>query len=203
MTNGNIQSLSTQISNWYDHLPGFKKIAYFSLLIPLILSLVISSLSFFVGIQYTDFKEEKNIAQGFLIDINSVEPRLENYINGWDAYLKDPLNITRPGTPIDPFYSESGAYHVYGKDMYRLDPELSGLLRDFYSYLDNADINRRDFYSAYATKDYYFLPEFEKTNYNRYQFRMENNARNALQLIPKIKELLDEKQNSRFYFIIP
>ena len=194
------QTFGKGISEWYDNLSGFTKLIVFSLLIPAIIA---SSFSF-IGAQYTTFKEEKYIAQGMLVDIKWVESQSKDYVSQWNGYesdlTKDPANATQPATPINPFYSESGAYFLYGKDIYRLGPDLSTMLNDCYEHVISAEDDRKEFVQRFAGKDYGLLPSYEQINYQRYNNQMGANIVSCWMQIPEIEELLGQKQNSTFLF---
>lgn len=84
--------------------------------------------------------EQKNIAQSFSNELNLLSPRIQqessDYINSQKT-LKFVL-------PTDPYYTPEGLYYIYGKDLYKLDPQLSYKLYDFYYNLTMAEHLRKN-----------------------------------------------------------
>ena len=120
-----------KLSILYNNLSDFKKIVYFSILIPFLISIIVGGISYLILEQYHIFRDEKNIAQAIKIEFDSMEPELNTYISQWgDATpflnpgFEPNLNVSIGNNfiPTISIYPDSGIYFLYGKDIYKLDP---------------------------------------------------------------------------------
>jgi hypothetical protein len=111
------QKQSGKNSPWYTNLSDPKKLLLFSILIPLIISIIVGSMSYLILEQYQTFRDEKNIAQGIKIEFESMEPDLNTHIGQWEnfSHYLDPGYVSdinaSPGDniiPLTPIYPDSG-----------------------------------------------------------------------------------------------
>lgn len=85
-------------------------------------------------------QQRQNIANGFLIEVTSMEKML----TGWSNILSQPGRV-RIDTPL---YSASGLFHVLQREVFSFDPALSKSLFEFYTRILEAERLR-----TYASED--------------------------------------------------
>jgi hypothetical protein len=141
----------------------------------LILGAVIGGIIGFIS-SYSMWKvqinqNKKNIAQGFFVEISSLEKMLETYAKVF--------NVPGPGGGLvkieQPLYND-GLFFAYRKELFAFDENLSKLLFEFYSSILTAERDRQ------VDKSDMF---FKQANHE-----MKNSIQKANELLPKLKKLL-------------
>ena len=116
-------------------------------------------------------QNKRNIAQGFFIEISSLEKTLENYAKVF--------NVPGPGDGLvkieQPLYGD-GLFFAYRKEVFVLDKDLSKLLFEFYTSILTAERDRQ-----VDKSDMFFKQANDE---------MKNSIKKANELLPKLKELL-------------
>lgn len=113
----------------------------------------------------------RNIAQGFYIEISSLEKTLENYAKVF--------SVPSPGAgPVkieQPLYKD-GFFFAYRKELFAFDKNLSKLLFEFYTSLLTAERDRQ-----IDKSDMFFIQANDE---------MKNSIKKANELLPELKKLL-------------
>lgn len=131
---------------------GRYKVEIALILIAAILSAVISVAVFSYQSYLTDKNEKRNIATGYLLEIENVGPPLVRFI-AFNASM-NPTDF-RPAVPMDNFYPAYGLYYSNRADISKFDPLTSASLYRFYYHLLRADDQRKlyaDFDTLYDVK---------------------------------------------------
>ncbi len=117
---------------------------------------------------------KRNIAQGFYLEISSLEKMIELFANAFDT--------PGPGTGMvkidQPFYSD-GLFFTFRKEISGFNRDLSKSLFEFYTYLLTAEKDRR----IPNSNDF-----FKQAN-----DEMKSSIKKAYNLLPKLKELLKKE----------
>ena len=132
---------------------GRYKVEIALILIAAIMSAVISVAVFNYQSYLTDKNEQRNLATGYLLEIENVGPPLVKFIA-----FNASMNATefRPAVPMDNFYPAYGLYYSNRADISKFDPQTSASLYRFYYHLLRADDQRKmfsDFDTVYAVKN--------------------------------------------------
>ena len=118
----------------------------------------------------------RNIAQGFYLEISSLEKMIELFANASDT--------PGPGTGMakidQPFYIYSdGLFFTFRKEISGFNRDLSKSLFEFYTYLLTAEKDRR-------------IPN-SNVFFKQANDEMKSSIKKAYNLLPKLKELLKKE----------
>lgn len=178
---------------------GQYKVEIALILIAAIMSAVISVAVFSYQSYQTDKNEKRNIATGYMLEIENLEPDLSEFLA---------FNASRNTTPyipiikLDNFYPSYGLYYSNRADISKLDPQVSAELYRFYYHMLHAD-DQRKLFNSYDT-DYppgnLPVPDtLDREKFKmRYYFTMMSDINASYQQIPEIKEQLKKYVNSGF-----
>jgi hypothetical protein len=137
----------------------------------LIFGCILGFISSYAMLKIQMSQDKRNIAQGFFIEISSLEKTIENYAKVF--------SVPGPGAGQvkieQPLYND-GLFFAYRKEVFAFDKDLSKLLFEFYTSLLTAERDRQvdesDLFFGLANDE------------------MKNSIKKANELLPKLKELL-------------
>ncbi|MHB8164547.1 MAG: hypothetical protein ACYDDV_09460 [Methanoregula sp.] len=75
--------------------------------------------------------DQKNIALGLDNEISQIQIDAQRIADTYQNAIKNNTTLPGPFLPT-PYYDQSGLYYLYGKDIFKFDPELSQLLYQYY-----------------------------------------------------------------------
>jgi len=116
-------------------------------------------------------RNNKNIAQGFFVEISSLEEMLKAYAN----MFSNPGPGDSPVKIEQPLYND-GLFFAYRKELFAFEKDLSKLLFEFYASLLTAEKYR----------------QVDKSNifFQQLNSEMKNSIKKANELLPELKKLL-------------
>jgi len=143
-------------------------------IILLLLGTVIGFMSSYIMWKVQIKYNKKNIAQGFYLEISSLEKTIELYANAF----KNPGPGAGQVEILQPFYGD-GLFFTFRKEMFGFNQNLSKNLFDFYNNLLAAERDRR----------------VDKSNqfFRQANDEMKDSIKKAYILLPNLKELLKKE----------
>lgn len=130
----------------------------------------------------------KPISRGFLIEIECYKPFIEEWLA---AYKKANLKSRILFTIFDfnrPFYTEESLFHIFRKELYEFDSDLSHKIFEFFSLVRGAEESRR--FIVDHIEDH-FHPLRQEAS----MMHIKTNLTRALEIIPEIEIILKELDN--------
>jgi hypothetical protein len=194
-TNNNetTKNIRTTFIVWIENFANEHKVSYITILTLVISAFVAFGSTFGLSI-FHHLSEQKEIAQGISNEIDQLYPTLQEQSNLYiDLQQK---NIMAP-ISVDPIYTKDGLYYVYGKDINKLNKELSSKLFYFYLNITKAEEIRDELYKNCL--DFKGNPEVVNCNYSYYnarRYQIHERLLHATNDVHLIKPLLNESINN-------
>ncbi|MHB8164211.1 MAG: hypothetical protein ACYDDV_07645 [Methanoregula sp.] len=145
-----------------------------------LISVIFSIVLFNYQFSTTTLTERKNLANGYLSDIENVNGSLGGFIT---EYSIPTITKVKPMSKWgNSFYPEWGLYYSNRQDISKFDPELSKDLYEFYYILLNAEFCRQEFnnYDQTHPKDPDQPIEQYKQNSGENKEKLFNNMNNLV-----------------------
>lgn len=123
------------------------------------------------------------ISRGFIQELNCYKPFLKEWLATYpDANLQSPslftiFDLNRP------FSTEESLFHIFRKEMYELDSEISQKLFKFFSLIRAAEESRRYIVDHISIG---FHPAIQENK----MLHIKKNLTEALEMIPEIEQML-------------
>jgi hypothetical protein len=183
--------------NWYKQLSDDNKVL-FGIIVSIVAALFTAWLTTITLWQYQNFLERKSIATGVLIDIQSSDFDLTAYSNSWLPYTTHKKE--QPPPPAFRIYPENGVYNFVGKDLYKLNPNLAGLIHKYYINLISAEYDRQFLINHYYMQDIGALRQSEQSTISGINIHLYEKILNSTNLVPEIVPELNQSIESKFFF---
>jgi len=120
------------------------------ILISIVISAIIGYIVFQIQWSDTAQKENKNLANGFLIEIE----HNEHYLKKLSDDFQNPQSTRyNPTKIVDPLYPDYGLFYAQGSDISKFDPKLSKKLYNYYYNILRAESDRKLFNEYYYETD--------------------------------------------------
>jgi|WetSurMetagenome_2_1015567.scaffolds.fasta_scaffold94887_2 hypothetical protein len=127
----------------------------------------------------------KPISRGFLIEINCFKPFIEEWLanyQGVDLKQKTLFTIFDFNRP---FYTEESLFHIFRKEVYEFDLDLSQKIFGFFSLIRSSEESRRFLINNIQE---HFHPVMQEESMRH----IEKNLTKALKMIPELEKMLIE-----------